>query len=385
MPADAALLRALARAAAALARLDQASARHPLLPALLHRTRLDAVRRQAAVDGSLIDPWHLAALLEGLRPRRMMGARNLAEAGGVFEAGRAALALHRWLTAPDPAEAAQVQAAQAALDAGAATGVALLDAATATWHWLEAGGARAPLRAALVRHWGTTGLLRAPLPLTGASALRAEVDWRFETWVPVFLQALADEAEDALARLADLERGWSAARQATAGHRRHSRTPAAVDLLAALPLLSATSLARALGIAVKSALAILDRLVQDGVVVEVTGRAARRLFGLRNLAPLAAAVAPPRRPEPGRGRGRPRLVPREIESAPPTGLIAPRPPVARTAFDYSDLEAALREAEAAMRRTRQSLDQLAGGGWKPQHGDSDADPSDEDPTRTANE
>ncbi|MGK7871742.1 hypothetical protein ACFHPP_31400, partial [Falsiroseomonas sp. E2-1-a20] len=101
MPADAALLRALARAAAALARLDQASAQHPLRPALLHRARLDAVRRQAAVDGFLIDPWHLAALTEGLRPRRMMGARNLAEAGGVFEAGRAALALHRWLTAPD--------------------------------------------------------------------------------------------------------------------------------------------------------------------------------------------------------------------------------------------------------------------------------------------
>jgi hypothetical protein len=96
-----ALLRALAQAAAALARLDQASHRHPLLPALGHRARLEAVRRQAAVDGFLIDPWHLAALIEGLRPRRMRGAQSLAEAGGVFEAGRAALALHRWLTAPD--------------------------------------------------------------------------------------------------------------------------------------------------------------------------------------------------------------------------------------------------------------------------------------------
>ncbi|MGK7871737.1 hypothetical protein ACFHPP_31375, partial [Falsiroseomonas sp. E2-1-a20] len=153
----------------------------------------------------------------------------------------------------------------------------------------EAGGARAPLRAALVRHWGTTGLLRAPLPLTGASALRAEVAWDFATWIPVFLQALAEEAEDSLALLQNLERGWSAARHATAGHRRASRTPAAVDLLAALPLLSATALAGALGISIKSALAILDRLVQDGVAVEVTGRAARRLFGLRGLAPLAAA------------------------------------------------------------------------------------------------
>ncbi|MGK7871203.1 hypothetical protein [Falsiroseomonas sp. E2-1-a20] len=162
------------------------------------------------------------------------------------------------------------------------------------------------------------------------------------------------EAEDALALLADLERGWTAARRATAGHRRRSRTPAAVDLMAALPLLSATSLAGALGISIKSALAILDRLVQDGVAVQVTGRAARRLFGLRGLAPLAAAVAPPRRPEPGRGRGRPRRIPLKVEPAPPTGPIAPLEPVARVVFDYSDLDAALRDAEAAMRRTRRS-------------------------------
>jgi hypothetical protein len=65
-----ALLPALAQAAAALARLDQASAQHTLLPALRHRARLDAVRRQATVDGFLIDPWHLAALVEGLRTQR---------------------------------------------------------------------------------------------------------------------------------------------------------------------------------------------------------------------------------------------------------------------------------------------------------------------------
>jgi hypothetical protein len=59
-PKNPALLPALARAATACARLDQASAQHPLWPALLHRARLDAVRRQAAVDGFLIDPWHLA-------------------------------------------------------------------------------------------------------------------------------------------------------------------------------------------------------------------------------------------------------------------------------------------------------------------------------------
>lgn len=375
-PADPKLLKALARAAAALARLDQASHQHPLLPALLHRARLEAVCQQAATDGLLIDPWHLAALIEGLRPRRMAGAQSLVEAGQVFEAGRSALALHRWLTAPDLSEEDAVQAALAALRADGSTGVVLLDSAGDAWRWLEGGGARAPLRAALPRHWVASGLLRAPLPLTGAAALRAEVDWNFETWTPVFLQALADEAEDALTLLQNLARGWTAARHAVAGHRRHSRTPAAVDLMAAVPLLSATSLAQSLGISIKSACAILDALVRDGVAIEVTGRAARRLFGLRGLAPLAAAVAQPRRPMPGRGRGRPRLIAVEVEPTQPAGPMAPPVPVARVAFDYSDLEAALQQVEAAMRRTRTTLDQLAGGGWTPEPGDLDAPEAD---------
>jgi hypothetical protein len=55
-------------ASPAMARLDQALASHPLQQAFLHRACLEAVRRQAAVDGELIDPWHLAVVLEGLRP-----------------------------------------------------------------------------------------------------------------------------------------------------------------------------------------------------------------------------------------------------------------------------------------------------------------------------
>lgn len=59
---------ALARAAA-VARLDQALAGHPLAQAFLYRSRLESVRRMAAVNGRLIDPWHLAATIEGLRLR----------------------------------------------------------------------------------------------------------------------------------------------------------------------------------------------------------------------------------------------------------------------------------------------------------------------------
>ena len=63
------ILDALVRAAASIARLDQALTGHALTPAILYRARLEAIRRQAAVDGHGINPWHLAAMLEGLRPR----------------------------------------------------------------------------------------------------------------------------------------------------------------------------------------------------------------------------------------------------------------------------------------------------------------------------
>ena len=57
---------------------------------------------------------------------------------------------------------------------------------------------------------------------------------------------------------------------AVAGRRRHSRAAAAIDLLAAAPLVSATSLATGLGMAVKNAAALLEQFQKAGIVVEVT-------------------------------------------------------------------------------------------------------------------
>src|SRR6201981_933756 len=94
-PLDPALAGALACAAGAFARLDQALAGHPLRPAFLYRSRLEAVRRQASVDGNRIAPWHLAALIEGLR-LRMDPYLSVAERGEIFEAGRYAFQLYQW-------------------------------------------------------------------------------------------------------------------------------------------------------------------------------------------------------------------------------------------------------------------------------------------------
>jgi len=118
------------------------------------------VRRQAAVDGKAIDPWHLAAVLEGLR-LRMDGVLRIIDRGTILDAARHALDLHQWLTAPDG-------------------GTPLLAAAHGMRQWIGGdghGGARAPIRAALIRFWTREKALRVPVPLIGARALRADMSW----------------------------------------------------------------------------------------------------------------------------------------------------------------------------------------------------------------
>jgi hypothetical protein len=102
---------ALARAAAAIARLDQALAGHPLLPAVLYRARLEAARHAAAVDGHGIDPWHLAAVLEGLR-LRIDPYLSMRDRGAIFDAARHAFDQYQWLVTPDFDQEGEIQAAE---------------------------------------------------------------------------------------------------------------------------------------------------------------------------------------------------------------------------------------------------------------------------------
>jgi hypothetical protein len=162
--------------------------------------------------------------------------------------------------------------------------------------------------------------------------------------------------------LLDMERAWFTARRAVAGRRSNSRAAAAIDVLAAAPLISATSLATGLGMAVKNAIELLDGFCRDGIAIEVTHRSKRRLFGMAGLAPLRDEVAPPRQPEPGRGRGRPPAI--WIESEPPPQPPAEKlilTPIERRAIDYSELEQWMAQAEQAIRSTRRTLDALARG------------------------
>jgi hypothetical protein len=142
----------LASATAATARLDQALSGHPLASALLYRVRLNSVQQQAAVDGQLIDPWHLAATIEGLR-LRMDPSLRIIDRGAILDKARAALELHQWIVEPDFDQEGEIQRAEAVLAAQPGFLPPLIAAARGFREWIEAGGLRPPIRVAMIRFW----------------------------------------------------------------------------------------------------------------------------------------------------------------------------------------------------------------------------------------
>jgi hypothetical protein len=218
-------------------------------------------------------------------------------------------------------------------------------------------------------YWMRRGVTALPCPLlTGARALRAEVPWARDLWVGEFLDALAEEAEDGTALMAMLERHWFAARRAVAGRRRDSRAAQAVDILAAAPLVSATSLVQALGMATKNATKLLEGFVVLGIATEVTRRSKRRLYGLKHLAPLRETAAGPRQPLIGRCLSRPSVAPVPAGAAfgnegPTTTSVRPPspplPPRARKEFEFGELDRWLDFTDQAIRRTRRVLEEYA--------------------------
>jgi hypothetical protein len=82
------------------------------------------------------------------------------------------------------------------------------------------------------------------------------------------------------------------------------------------------------------------------------------LYGLAALAPLRDGVSPPRRPEPGRGRGRPPIRPVEDAVTAPPAPLPPLTLLERRSIDYSGLDAAIEFADEAMRNARRVLGRL---------------------------
>ena len=116
--------------------------------------------------------------------------------------------------------------------------------------------------------------------------------------------------------------------------------------------------------ATKNATRLLEGFVVLGIASEVTHRAKRRLYGLKHLAPMREAAAPPRRPLPGRRPGRPRAASPAVAaegSAVPVATVpplAPSPPLPRfqrEEFEFGELTRWLDLADQAIRRTQRIL------------------------------
>ncbi|MGX7347154.1 hypothetical protein ACWM9A_14975 [Acetobacter pasteurianus] len=342
----------LTQTAIAFGRIDQRLRHHPLLPAILFRERLEAARACTAVDGHLIDPWRLAAELEGLRVVPL--GSDVFERGSSVDAAHAAFAQYQWLVKPDEAQRNAIESALGWLSEHSKASGPLLGAATAFHVWVEAGHARAPMRAALIRHWRRTDILHFPLPLVGARAFIADAPWRSSEWIPFFLNCLNDEITAVENRTRALERSWRHARLQSGAQRSTSRADKVIDILAAYPLISATRLSDELGLSLKAAYIYLERFLSDGLIVEVTHRTARRLFALKELEPLREIVRSPKRPLPGRKRGRPRKSESQKTNSPEEDVdIRPLEPVPTFApINYEELERAIENAEHIIRRYR---------------------------------
>lgn len=108
----------------------------------------------------------------------------------------------------------------------------------------------------------------------------------WEAWLAFFLRGVEREAGDAALRaqrLLDLRETWRARYlQERAG----SNLLAATDHLLAQPIVTATQVQAALGVVNRSAQLIVDRLVRDGLLVEVTGRQRGRVYVARPVLDL---------------------------------------------------------------------------------------------------
>ena len=189
--------------------------------------------------------------------------------------------------------------------------------------------------------------------------MRSGQPWEQEQWLPAFFRAIEREAADGLDLLFAMERAWFTARRAIAGRRKDSHDAAAVDVLAAAPVLSATTLARILGIAVKNAIRILDVLATAEIAIEVDASretAAVCPSGLDSAAARGPAALPPGRkprPWPAAPRDRARMCRKKRRRR-----CRPLTPIERRAFDYTALEEAMAHLDAVVRQTRNNLGAL---------------------------
>ncbi|WP_114861513.1 helix-turn-helix domain-containing protein, partial [Azospirillum brasilense] len=161
----------------------------------------------------------------------------------------------------------------------------LLAAARFVGHWHRCGAAAllggTPGRQLAAAWLVRAGLLEAQPPLMNVGWLGARAAYTLDDsvlWPCRFAEAAARAAERGLQLHRNLD-SWRGRLQEAAGEgRRASVLPRAVEVLVARPGVSATALAAALGVTPRAAQTLLDGLRRRGLVADVTGRQAFRVW-----------------------------------------------------------------------------------------------------------
>jgi Fic family protein len=101
-------------------------------------------------------------------------------------------------------------------------------------------------------------------------------DW--EAWLTFFLRGVVTQERDAVQRIRSLERLHARYREQLQSASTAARLLQVVDLLFERPVLQTRQVETALGINFSTAQRYLDRLLQEGILNEITGRARNRLY-----------------------------------------------------------------------------------------------------------
>lgn len=108
--------------------------------------------------------------------------------------------------------------------------------------------------------------------------LKVRTEGQWKAWILFFLEGVRIQSRDAVMR-SDQLMGLRESYRSRYQDRRTARIVRTIDLLFARPAVSVTRLARELNITYRSASVIVDTLVSDGILEEVTGQARNRVFG----------------------------------------------------------------------------------------------------------
>lgn len=112
-------------------------------------------------------------------------------------------------------------------------------------------------------------------------------------WITFFLRGVADQSQDALARAASLLDLWRDYRAKVQSARSSALLLQLVDQFFADPAITVGRAARLLKVTYRSAQLNIDKLVEQGILQEVTGRERNRVFAAREIIRIVEAQSSP--------------------------------------------------------------------------------------------